>query len=73
MFFDWFFDVPGAFEVHREDYEVARAKTDRIFIVSNRDFTINNQTSLGLGIGPVKGAGLAFPDWPGFAGSLFVG
>jgi hypothetical protein len=42
MFFYDFFDMPGAFEVLRENNEVAWAKTYGVRIVSNRYFAFKN-------------------------------
>jgi hypothetical protein len=42
VFFDRFFDLPGAFQIHRENDHITRAEADRIITIGYRNFTIDD-------------------------------
>ena len=68
VLFHGFLDIPVAFEAFGEDHKVARAETDGIFAVRNRNFTLDQKAGFLLCVNPVEIAGTARPDRPGLAG-----
>jgi hypothetical protein len=70
VFFYGFSDVPGAFQILRENDEVTRAETYRIFVVRYCYLALDYKTGLLFGVLPVESALLTFPDWPGQSGNV---
>jgi hypothetical protein len=68
VFFYGLVDVPGAFEVFGEDYQIAWAEAYRILAISNRYLAFQQEAGFFFGVCPVEGAGFALPDRPGLAG-----
>lgn len=65
-------DVPGTFQVFGENHEVAGPESNGILAVRDCYLAFYQKAGFLFGVGPVEGAGVAFPYRPDLASFDFL-